>query len=239
MKIPVIKGVIDRRMLVNFTADPGVVQKLLPQGFRPKLYKEKAIAGICLIRLKQIRIKGFPAFMGISSENGAHRIAVEWEENGEWKEGVFIPRRDTNFWFNAMVGGRVFPGRHYRAAFDVVEGQGKYHVAFKSSDGTSISVDAEKSEVLDQNSIFGNLENASEFFKAGSLGYSPNKKKLEGMRLNSYKWEMQALKVNRVASSFFENEMYFPKGSIQFDNALLMTNIEHEWNSAGDKPICD
>lgn len=34
-----------------------------------------------------------------------------------------------------------------------------------------------------------------------------------------------------IKSSYFENEAMFPKGSVHFDNALLMTNIEHEWKS--------
>jgi len=37
-----------------------------------------------------------------------------------------------------------------------------------------------------------------------------------------------------VYSSFFANEKAFPSGSICFDFALLMRNIEHEWHSAPD-----
>ena len=63
MKIPKMHGFIERRMLVNYTADPTTLSKLLPAPFRPKLYKEKAIVGICLIRLKSIKPKGFPNFI--------------------------------------------------------------------------------------------------------------------------------------------------------------------------------
>src|SRR6187431_165340 len=121
MRIPTIQGIIDRRVLINFTVDPDIIQKIIPQPFRPKNYKGKAIVGICLIRLKHIRPKGLPNFIGISSENGAHRIAVEWSENGETKEGVYIPRRDTSSYLNSLAGGRIFPGRHFHAKFDVKE----------------------------------------------------------------------------------------------------------------------
>jgi len=106
MKIPTIYGIIERRILVNFTVDPDIIRRIIPQPFRPKIYKDKAIVGICLIRLKQIRPKGLPIFMGISSENGAHRIAVEWTEHGETLEGVFVPRRDTSSFLNTIAGGR-------------------------------------------------------------------------------------------------------------------------------------
>jgi Uncharacterized conserved protein (COG2071) len=218
MKIPTIKGIIDRRLLINFTAEPDIIQKIIPQPFRPKIYKGKAIVGICLIRLKQIRPKGLPAIIGISSENGAHRIAVEWTEYGETKEGVYIPRRDTSSLLNTFAGGRIFPGRHF-------------HVAFKSSDGTTISIDGDKTDKLNTNSIFQTLENASNFFEAGAVGYSPNRRKYDGLELVTFNWKVEPLAVTSVHSSFFGNEELFPKDSIQFDNALLMTQIEHEWHS--------
>ena len=231
MKIPIIHGIIERRMLINFVANPDIVRKILPKPFRPKLYDGKAIVGICLIRLKNIRPKGFPDFIGVNSENGAHRIAVEWEENGEIKEGVYIPRRDTNLKLNSLVGGRIFPGKHYYAKFNVQEENNNYHLDFKSSDNTTIEIDANLAEKFDENSIFGTIENVSDFFEKGSVGYSPNGENFEGLKLDAFNWKVKPLKVDLVKSSFFENEEIFPKGSIEFDNALLMENIEHEWKS--------
>ncbi|MDF2932847.1 MAG: hypothetical protein K0R36_2178 [Chryseobacterium sp.] len=235
MKIPTIHGYIDRRILINFTADPQLVEKILPYPFRPKIYKDKAIVGICLIRLKDIKPKGFPDFLGINSENGAHRIAVEWNEDDEVKSGVYIPRRDTSLQLNTLVGGRIFPGKHYLAKFNVDEKNGNYHIDFKSSDNTKISIDAKETQTFNKNSIFESLENASDFFEKGDLGYSPNKNKFDGLRLNAYKWQVKPLDVSEVKSSFFEDENIFPKGSVKFDNALLMKNIEHEWKSEKTK----
>ena len=233
MKIPTINGVIDRRILINFTADPKVVEKVIPAPFRPKLYKGKAIVGVCLIRLKHIKPKGFPNWLGVSSENGAHRIAVEWEENGETKEGVYIPRRDTSLWLNTLVGGRLFPGKHHLAKFQVTEANANYHINFKSSDDTSIAIDAKEAITFNPNSIFETIEAASAFFQRGEVGYSPNGNQFDGLKLQTYQWKVKPLEVTHIQSSFFENQALFPKGSIQFDNALLMTNIKHEWHSVG------
>lgn len=236
MKLPTIHGYIDRRILVNFIADPDTVRKIIPDTFRPKIYKDKAVVGICLIRLKNIKPKGFPDFIGISSENGAHRIAVEWEEDGLVKEGVYIPRRDTSLRLNALVGGRIFPGKHYLARFNVKEGDGNYHIDFTSSDNTSTSIDARETDTFAPGSIFERLENVSDFFERGSVGYSPNRDKFEGLQLQAYKWQVRPLEVQNLHSSFYENKAVFPKGTIQFDNALLMTQVEHEWKSMKDKP---
>ena len=235
MKFPTLNGLIDRRILINFTADPEDVASLLPAPFRPQIYGGKAIVGICLIRLKHIRPKGFPEFTGISSENGAHRIAVEWNEQGTTMSGVYIPRRDTSLRLNAWVGGRIFPGKHYLATFDVNETDNAYHVAFNSSDGARIAIQAKEAATFDPGSVFGSLDNASRFFEQGAIGYSPNGSKFDGMCLHLDRWQVKPLEVSSVHSSFFENEAFFPRGSVRFDNALLMTEVNSEWRSIADK----
>ena len=229
MKIPKIKGIIDRRILINYQVDKEVLDNYLPEPFKPKLVNGKGIAGICLIRLKQIRPKGFPKQIGISSENGAHRIAVEWTENGQLKEGVFIPRRDTSSKLNSLAGGTIFPGVHHFAKFTVEESNGNYNVAFVSEDKTSLSIIAKETDVWNEQSVFDNLECVSQFFEAGSVGYSPHKTEFDGLELKAYNWKVSMLKVTKVNSSFFEDLTIFPKGSVVFDNALLMKDIEHEW----------
>ncbi len=231
MKIPTIEGIIDRRILINFTVDKYVLTKFLPRPFRPKLIQNKGLAGICLIRLKNIRPVGFPELFGIGSENAAHRIAVEWTENGQTKEGVYIPRRDTNSLLNHWAGGRLFPGVHHLAKFDVQENAANYKINIVSKDDNIISILARQTNDFSPDSIFRNLAAASEFFKNGSIGFSPNKSDFDGLELNAFNWHVDPLIVESVKSSFFENEIIFPKGSVNFDNALLMRNIKHKWNS--------
>lgn len=96
MRLPTISGIIDRRILANYRVDPEQMAGVLPKPFRPQIYNGYAIGGICLIRLKNIRPNFLPLPWGLNSENAAHRIAVEWDVDGETKQGVYIPRRDTN-----------------------------------------------------------------------------------------------------------------------------------------------
>jgi uncharacterized protein YqjF (DUF2071 family) len=121
MRIPVIQGLIDRRILANYRVDPDVVARVLPKPFRPQLVRGFAIAGICLIRLKNVRPKFLPLPWGIHSENAAHRIAVEWDVNGKTQTGVYIPRRDSSSLLNSLAGGTLFPGEHHYATFKVQE----------------------------------------------------------------------------------------------------------------------
>ena len=90
---------------------------------------------MCLIRLEDLRpevVKALP--VGITSENAAHRIAVDWDENGVRKEGVFIWRRDSNSFLNQLAGGRLFPGVHGAATFDIEDDRERISFAMKGAD---------------------------------------------------------------------------------------------------------
>ncbi len=233
MQIPVIRGLIDRRILVNYRVQPDVLVRLLPSPFRPKLVNGSGMAGVCLIRLNQVRPKFLPAFLGLSSENAAHRIAIEWDDDGETKEGVFVPRRDTSSRVNTLLGGRIFPGLQNHAVFQVREHDEHFHVELTSDDHhTHVLVEGQVAEELPRDSVFGSLEEASRFFEHGSLGYSVTSKpgQYDGLELCSFNWHVRPLNVTHMESSFFENRGFFPSGSVEFDCALLMQGIDHEWH---------
>jgi uncharacterized protein YqjF (DUF2071 family) len=240
MRLPTIEGIIRRRLLVNFRVDPEVIQKALPHGFRPKLHHGQSVAGICLIRLEHIRPRMLPRVVGVSSENAAHRIAVLWDEGGTTREGVFIPRRDTDSPINHLLGGRIFPGEHHKARFKVDEGEGAISLSMKSEDGdVCVEVARRVSEGLPPTSIFRSLAESSSFFEAGSLGYSVTRDagRLDGLRLETKQWRVEPLEVKEVYSSYFADESKFPKGSAEFDHALIMRNVAHEWHVASDLHI--
>ncbi len=237
MKLPIIQGTIRRRILVNFRVDPVVMQRHLPPAFKPKLHAGSAIAGICLIRLESIRPKGFPAALGISSENAAHRIAVTWNDGDQEKEGVFIPRRDTGSTLNHLAGGRVFPGEHHLADFRVSDTGAAIDFEMRSRDGeVAVQLRGRIGEALPTGSQFKSLAEASSFFESGSIGYSVTKdsRRLDGIFLRTKTWKMQTLDVDDVQSSYFADERRFPVGSVNFDCALIMRDIEHEWQSEPD-----
>jgi hypothetical protein len=237
MRIPVLRGVIDRRILVNYRVEPAVLAPLLPAPFRPKLVHGFGMVGICLIRLHGVRPRFVPSGLGISSENAAHRTAVVWDENGTTREGVYVRRRDTNSRLNAWAGGWLFPGIHHHARFTVEETADHFHVALRSDDSvTSMSVRGRLTDKLPASSVFRSLEEASAFFQGGSLGYSATSDptRFQGLELHCEKWQVMPLEVEEVRSSFFEDESLFPKDSIAFDNALLMRGIAHEWHGQPD-----
>lgn len=232
MRLPTIHGVIERRVLVNYRVDADVLQRLVPAPFRVKTVAGFGIAGVCLIRLANMRPRFWPAALGFRSENAAHRIAVEWDTADRVREGVYVPRRDTSSVLNVFLGGRLFPGQHHRARFEVRETPDHLSIASSSRDGlTRVRVEAAPAQRLPGSSVFGSTEAASAFFERGSVGYSATDREgcFECLELRSHAWKVEPLAVARVESSFFADPQRFPPGTVDFDSAFLMRGIPHEW----------
>lgn len=234
LKLPVITGLIRRRILVNYRVEPSALKAILPARFRPKLHDGHAIAGVCLIRLEAIRPRGWPAWSGITSENAAHRIAVVWTgPDGQEREGVFIPRRDTGSRLNHLAGGRIFPGEHHLADFDISDQNGQIDLAIKSHDASmAVRLTANETPAFPATSCFGSLEESSAFFEPGSVGFSVTRDswRLDGIRLETHHWKVRSLAVTNVESTFFNDTAVFLPGSATFDHALIMRDIPHDWH---------
>ena len=229
--LPTIQGLIKRRLLVNFRVDPARAEGLLPAGLRPQTVGGYAVVGVCLIRLDELRPVGVPALLGMSSENAAHRIAVEWDGPDAVRTGVYIPRRDTNSRSTVLLGGRLFPGIHQAAQFHVVDSDERVAVRLRSQDGrTAVTVAANVRGPWPAASIFPSAEAASSFFAKDTLGLSPRSDgSLEGIELEVFDWAVTPLHATRLDSSYI---MQAFDGAAAFDNALLMRNIRHRWHEA-------
>jgi hypothetical protein len=245
MRLPVLRGVIARRILVNYRCDPAAAARLLPAPLRPLEVRGHALVGLCLIRLEAIRPRGFPAWTGMTSENVAHRVAVAWDEAGATRTGVHVIRRDTSSRLNALAGGVLVPGSQHQARFEVWESERRFKIAARSlDDGLSVrlaarleddgapgSGEAPGTQAM-AGSIFASVAESSSFFAAGALGWSASADgRLEGLELRTEQWNVTPLFVERIESAYFDDPDRFPRGSITFDHALLMRGIEHEWRA--------
>ena len=233
MNLPAVRGMIRRRILVNFRVDPDVMQRQLPAPFQVKRRGGWALAGLCLIRLEQVRPRFLPFPFGFSSENAAHRVAVCWTDDaGITQNGVFIPRRDTSSRLNHWAGGRIFPGEQQHARFQVRDRDKHIDFEMRSDDGaTAVRLCACETSDFPDGSCFESLEDASAFFETGAVGYAARREgpALDGLRLETEMWRVAPLQVESVYSSYFADESRFPKGSVEFDCALLMRDIAHDW----------
>jgi Uncharacterized conserved protein (COG2071) len=235
MRAETVDCTIERRLLVNYRIDPEMVGRLLPAPFRPQIVRGFAVGGVCFIRLGGLRLAHIPSGFGLRTENVAHRFAVEWDGSEGTQVGVFVPRRDTNSRITSWAGGRVFPGDHRRARFDVEEIGADLRIAVQSRDGAlALSVAASETDCLG-GTLFSSADDAVDFFRRGSLGYSPigSSQRYTGVSLESQRWEALPVAVEHMTSSVFDDTHAFPRGSCVLDSGLVMRSLPVRWVDRG------
>jgi len=224
-------------MLLNFRADADVVQRLLPAPLQVDRQHGHAIVGVCLIRLENLRPKGVPSPLGLSSENMAHRVAIRYPSRGGIRSGVFVWRRETDQRLVEALGGRLFPGVHHHARFQVSESQSRLAMDVTTGDGRAdVRFSAHALGEWRHTPCFGAFDEVSEFFRRGDCGFSCSLRgdELEGLQLKMLSWEMVPMEIESQHCAFYSDLNRFPAGSLEFDCGLLMRGLPHEWRQLTD-----
>jgi len=232
MKIPIIRGVVRRHLLVNYRVDAGVMRDWLPAPFEPKLHRGWAVAGVCLIRVEQMPRSLARFGRGLGSENAAHRVAVRWPEGPDVHEGVYVCSSHTDSLLGHLSRRGVLPGEQRRARFRVWDDGREIGLSMRSSDRSQVvELAGHAGAAMPPSSIFGSIREASVFFERGSVGYAPSQggRGYVGVAADAPHWAVHPLAVTHVSSSFFEDGTRFPPGSAEFDHALVMRDVEHVW----------
>ena len=216
-----VRAHLRRRLLINYRLDPEYASTLLPQDLRPQLVDGSAVAGVCLVGLERVSPVS-NRLGGIRSENAAHRMAVEWDEHGETTQGVFIFERHSSSLPSVLLGGRAFPGVHRHARFTTLDTDQRHRVSMRSRD-QGLDVDVQLTEEW-QSSLFDSLQSASDFTRAGRIGWSRGHDQctLEPVALTASEWSMQSAEVREIRSTFFES---MPTGVATLDGALVMRDL--------------
>lgn len=217
-----------RRLLISYRVEPLVAQSLVPQPFRPQLVNGSAVAGICIIGLESVRPGWLRLRVGVKTENVAHRIAVEWDEGGVMRGGVYIVERHSSSLIPVLAGGRLFPGVQKRARFVLNETNNRFDIGMTAS-GIDVSVDVELGGDW-SSSLFPTVEAASAFHEQGAIGWSPKRHGdgIEPLELTSRQWAVEPGRVRSIRSSFFDA---LPAGSAVLDSVVIMRDIPFFWNT--------
>ncbi len=93
---------------------------------------------------------------------------------------------------------------------------------------------------LADSELFASTTEASNSFRAVAAGFSPTRRssRLDGLELRTTTWRIQAADIRHVRSSFFDDRVAFPAGSIRLDSALVMRDVTVEWHSFGSLSPC-
>ena len=169
----------------------------------------------------------------------AHRVAIQYPTSDGSRPGVFIWRRETDQRLVELLGGRLFPGVHHHARFQVTEDANHPAMDVSSDDGKAdVRFTARVSSEWRHTPSFGSFDEVSEFFRKGDCGFSCSLRgdELEGLQLKMLKWQMVPMEVESQHCAFYSDSQRFPRGSLDFDCGLLMRGLPHEWHQLIDIP---
>jgi hypothetical protein len=223
-----LRAQVRRRLLISYRVNPEVAQTLIPEPFRPQIVDGSAVAGVCMIGLQSVRPGWLRPRLGFRTENVAHRIAVEWDEDGVTRSGVYIVERHSSSLLPVLAGGRLFPGVQKRARFKLDETSSRFRVAM-SAPGVRVAVDVELGGRWNS-SLFPTVEAASSFHELGAVGWSPRRdgRGVEPLELTSTDWAVEPGRVVSVQSSFFDE---LPEGAAVLDSVVVMRDLPFFWDT--------
>lgn len=217
-----LKAQLRRRLLISYAIDPTVASRLLPQPFRPKLVDDRAVGGFCVIGMRSVRPGWLAAPVGIRTENAAHRIAVEWDERGRTRSGVYIFERHSSSLVPVVAGGRLFPGIQKHAKFKLEETATRFRVEMDARDTYALA-DVELNKDWSSR-LFPTVQAASDFYRNGTIGWSPRRdgRSAERIELTSNAWAVQPGRINEIRSSFFDS---LPGSAAELDSVVIMRDL--------------
>ena len=223
---PAVRGIITRRILVNYSVDLRNLESVLPEPFECREVGDwgRGIGTVSFARIEKARPRFTPKAAGISFESATHRVsAVRETESGE-VDCVYVPRRDVSSRVCAAAGESLLPAEIDCADFRVEERNGVCRLRVDCGDWfAGVEVHETDRDEVREDSVFGSLVEASRFFCEGGVEYSPSGDRYDGVELCPREWEMEPVEVIEAQSRFFE------KLDGVLDSAYRMEDIEHEW----------
>ncbi|HEX7135444.1 MAG TPA: DUF2071 domain-containing protein [Iamia sp.] len=224
---PDLVGRIDRRVLLDHVVAPDVAARHLPPGLEVRLLDDRAVVGVCLIRLVDVRPAGLPAGLGRTVEAAAHRISVVGPGT---EAGVFVPRRDTSSRTAALVGGRVWPGVHGRARVSGARTPCSLRIDVACRDGAAVSVAVDLDER--RGTTLTDPEATSAFHAVERTAWSPGRDgALEVAVLACEGWSARPVGVTAATSTWLDDRRSFPPGTARLAGALLMEDVPMRWSA--------
>jgi hypothetical protein len=221
-----VVGRIERRILLDHHVDPDLASDLVPAGLTLRLLDGRAVVGVCLIRLVELRPAGAPTAVGRTVEAAAHRVSVVGP-GGE--PGVFVPRRDTTSWAAVAVGGRLWPGVHGRARIDVASTTTALSVGVAAADGTGVAVTVDRDGR--RGTTLPDADAAVAFHAVERTAWSPARRGgLEGAVMECEPWSARPVGVTAASSTWLAASL--PDGGADLLGALLMEDVAVRWHPA-------
>ena len=226
-----VEAFFESSLVLTFAVPKEELQSLIPECLELDTFNNTwAFIAIAMVQTKQLRPKGFPAFMGNDFFLIGYRVFVKYiNTKGKRLRGLYILKSETD---KRKMGffGNIFTHYNYSTTDISYLKQGNKSSISSKRSGFSLSVEQgnEENILLPFESPFTSWKEARRY--AGPLPftftYNAEKKTvliIEGVRQN---WEPKPVKVNQYHFSFI-NSLQLKNARLA--NAFVINNIPYHW----------
>jgi hypothetical protein len=224
--VPVLEGVVERRLVVHFRVDVDAARGLLPAGLAPIERAGRAVAGVTLVRLGRVRPRGLKPLGGLGVETMVHWLAARGEDG---RKGLFRLRHDTESRLLAAFGG---PAAAHRARFEVVEDEKRLKVAVRTGGGAAdFLAEVDWAAPFQATASFASLAEAQRFFADLDGGFAAGRGQgwLGVLRLEPPSRQLAAVRLERARARLLEEGASLAAGAVTVDGALGARAEPFEW----------
>jgi hypothetical protein len=224
-----VEAFFESSLVLTYALPVDVLRPLVPPQLEPDTFMDQAFLAVAIVQTRNLRPKGFPAFMGNDFVLTGYRIFVRYTNSyGRRLRGLYILRSETDKKKMAVLGN-IFTHYNYQTTdIRVTEDGNTLQVLSKQSD-LDISVNmANPDAALPAGSPFASWKEARRF--AGPLPFTftcdPGSHKvliIEGVREN---WTPHPVEVIGSKAGFLNRPEW---QQAKLANAFIIRNIPYYW----------
>lgn len=225
-----VEAFFTRSLVVTYALPLEVARTLIPACLEPDSWQNQyGFVAAAFVQTKQLRPKGFPAFMGHDFFLVGYRVFVRYQtQDGRRLRGLYILGSETDTKKMEWLGN-IFTNYRYTTTDLKLEETNTALRVFSDQSGIDVQVEANgATSALPPHSPFQNWKEARRF--AGPLpftfSYDPTSGKvliIEGVRQN---WEPEPVELKHASIRFFNTEAFREATPA---NAFQIQNVPYYW----------
>jgi hypothetical protein len=203
--VPVLRGSVDRRLVLTYRLEPTAAAAAVPDRFRPRTVRGHALGSLLILRIRGLRPRGLPERAGRTTYHALHRVAVEWSERNRQRSGAYVIRRASDSRLSALLGRWLAPGGAHHATFAVDVTDERVEATVSDRSGVRANLAGTPTDELPADSVFDDITRAAAYFEADVVGHSPPDEGYRGVALRMLDWEVTPVTVEAASASFFDD----------------------------------
>ena len=225
-----VEAFFDRSLVLTYAAPAAEIQALLPAPLVPDTWQDKwGFVAVALVQTRQLRPKGWPAFLGHDFCLVGYRAFVRYvTPAGKRLRGLYILRSETDRRHMELLGNLFTHYRYATTDITLADNASGLLAISRQSDFCIKVAPASPEVTLPAGSPFASWTEARRF--AGPLPFTFSVEAaarrviiIEGVRQH---WQPEPVAIEQAHVGFLNQ---LPLSSLVLANAFLVRNVPYHW----------